>query len=72
MYNSLTLQPAPLRYVVNHNDYVLLLTDDKIFVHTLDADGYTFTPTIGTGAGNRRVEVYCWMSNAACDFCIQN
>ena len=54
VYNSLTLQPAPLRYVVNHNDYVLLLTDDKIFVHTLDADGYTFTPTIGTDAGNRQ------------------
>ena len=54
MYSSLTLQPAPLRYVVNHNDYMLLLTDDEISVHTLDADGYTFTPTTGTDAGNRQ------------------
>ena len=54
MCSSLTLQPAPLRYVVNHNNYVLLLTDDEISVHTLDADGYTFTPTTGTDAGNRQ------------------
>ena len=33
---------------------MLLLTDDEISVHTLDADGYTFTPTTGTDAGNRQ------------------
>lgn len=54
VYSSLKLQPVTLRYVVNHSDYVLLLTDDEISVHTLDTDGYTFTPTTGTDAGNRQ------------------
>ena len=44
VYSTIILQTMNLRYLLNDNNGMLLLADDKISVHTPDASSCTSTP----------------------------